>query len=126
MGHAVQVDAFADAAFTGNPAAVCLLEGAAARALPDKTLQQIAAENNLAETAFVYAKGESGSEDFVGASKFDLRWFTPAVEVDLCGHATLAAAAVLFQGVLPAAAFSPWPFAPGLQRESLAVEGAFG
>lgn len=77
-----QVDAFADRPFSGNPAAVCLLDSW----LDDITLQNIARENNLSETAFVVRQDED----------FALRWFTPAVEVDLCGHATLAAAAVLF------------------------------
>ncbi|WP_439881771.1 PhzF family phenazine biosynthesis protein [Pontibacter sp. MBLB2868] len=77
-----QVDAFTAKVFGGNPAAVCVLEDW----LEDKTMQQIAAENNLAETAFVVSKG----------SDYELRWFTPTVEVDLCGHATLAAAHVLF------------------------------
>ncbi len=77
-----QVDAFADKVFQGNPAAVIPLE----TWLDDKILQNIAAENNLAETAF-YIKTENGIE---------LRWFTPTIEVDLCGHATLAAAYVLF------------------------------
>jgi predicted PhzF superfamily epimerase YddE/YHI9 len=77
-----QVDAFTSVVFAGNPAAVCPLEDW----LPDETLQAIAAENNLAETAF-----------FVRArDRFHLRWFTPACEVDLCGHATLASAFVLF------------------------------
>jgi PhzF family phenazine biosynthesis protein len=76
------VDAFASAIFRGNPAGVCPLESW----LPDTTLQNIAAENNLAETAFIVARGD----------EFDLRWFTPTIEVDLCGHATLAAAFVLF------------------------------
>jgi len=76
------VDAFASAIFRGNPAGVCPLDAW----LPDATLQNIAAENNLAETAFVVAR-DAG---------FDLRWFTPTIEVDLCGHATLAAAFVLF------------------------------
>lgn len=78
-----QVDAFSSEAFGGNPAAVCPLEAW----LPDATLQQIAAENNLSETAYVVPNGEV----------FELRWFTPSVEVDLCGHATLAAALVLFE-----------------------------
>jgi PhzF family phenazine biosynthesis protein len=78
-----QVDAFTSAVFTGNPAAVCPLESW----LPDKLLQSIAAENNLAETAFFVP--ENG--------QFHLRWFTPACEVDLCGHATLASAHVLFK-----------------------------
>lgn len=77
-----QVDAFASEVFHGNPAAVCPLEAW----LPDVTLQNIAAENNLSESAFFVARG----------SDFDLRWFTPTTEVDLCGHATLAAAFVLF------------------------------
>src|SRR5215472_7923733 len=76
-----QVDAFTGKVFGGNPAAVCPLEAW----LPDATLQNIAAENNLAETAFTIPRGNG----------FDLRWFTPAVEMDLCGHATLAAAHVL-------------------------------
>ena len=76
-----QIDAFASSLFTGNPAAVCPLE----HWLPDALLQKIAAENNLAETAF-FVPSESG---------YHLRWFTPAVEVDLCGHATLAAAWVI-------------------------------
>jgi PhzF family phenazine biosynthesis protein len=77
-----QVDAFTDKLFSGNPAAVCPLENW----LPDDILQHIAMENNLAETAFYLKKGDV----------YELRWFTPAVEVDLCGHATLAAASVLF------------------------------
>lgn len=76
-----QVDAFADRLFTGNPAAVCPLDAW----LDDATLQSIAAENNLAETAFVLASD-------VG---YKIRWFTPTVEVDLCGHATLASGHVL-------------------------------
>jgi PhzF family phenazine biosynthesis protein len=78
-----QVDAFTDRLFGGNPAGVCLLDSW----LPDSVLQQIALENNLSETAFVVPRGED----------FDLRWLTPTVEVDLCGHATLAAAFVIFQ-----------------------------
>ena len=77
-----EIAAFTHRAFAGNPAGVCLLEAW----LPDGQLQAIAAENNLAETAFVIPRGEH----------FDLRWMTPTVEVDLCGHATLAAAHVLF------------------------------
>jgi len=76
-----QVDAFTDRVFAGNPAAVVPLESW----LPDAQLQAIAAENNLAETAYVLR----------GEDAFELRWFTPAVEVDLCGHATLATAFVL-------------------------------
>jgi predicted PhzF superfamily epimerase YddE/YHI9 len=85
-----QVDAFTDRLFRGNPAAVCPLE----RWLPDATLQAIAAENNLAETAFFVRDG----------GDYALRWFTPTVEVDLCGHATLAAAFVIFRSLEPAAA----------------------
>lgn len=76
-----QVDAFTDHVFGGNPAAVCVLEDW----LPEAQMQAIANENNLAETAFVVPKGE----------EYHIRWFTPDVEVDLCGHATLAAAYVL-------------------------------
>lgn len=79
-----QVDAFADRPFTGNPAAVMPLEAW----LDDATLQAIAAENNLAETAFIV--GWAGPE-----ADFELRWFTPTVEVALCGHATLATGHVL-------------------------------
>ncbi|MBS1827475.1 MAG: PhzF family phenazine biosynthesis protein [Acidobacteria bacterium] len=78
-----QVDAFAAVPFTGNPAAVCPLE----EWLPDSVMQQIAAENNLAETAFFVRQG----------SGYALRWFTPLVEIDLCGHATLASAFVLWE-----------------------------
>lgn len=76
-----QVDAFTDRVFAGNPAAVCPLEGW----LPDETLLAIAAENNLAETAFIVP--DPGPD-----ADFALRWFTPTVEVELCGHATLASA----------------------------------
>jgi PhzF family phenazine biosynthesis protein len=79
-----QVDAFADRPLTGNPAAVMPLE----RWLEDKLMQAIAAENNLSETAFTVA---SERED----TDYDLRWFTPAAEVELCGHATLAAGHIL-------------------------------
>lgn len=78
-----QVDAFSSDVFGGNPAAVCPLDAW----LPDATLQRIAAENNVSETAYFVRSGAG----------FHLRWFTPAVEVDLCGHATLAAAWVLFE-----------------------------
>lgn len=81
-----QVDAFAEAPFAGNPAAVMPLEGW----LPDDVLQNIAMENNLSETAFFVATPDDPDADY------HLRWFTPAVEVDLCGHATLASAATLF------------------------------
>lgn len=77
-----QIDAFTDKLFTGNPAAVCPLDAW----LPDSALQSIAMENNLSETAF-YVSEKDG---------FRIRWFTPTVEVDLCGHATLASAFALF------------------------------
>jgi PhzF family phenazine biosynthesis protein len=80
-----QVDAFASCAFEGNPAAVCPLDAW----LPDALMQAIAEENNLAETAFFCPSG-------LGEGDHDLRWFTPLKEEDLCGHATLASAAVLF------------------------------
>lgn len=78
-----QVDAFARHAFEGNPAAVCPLDAW----LPDALMQSIAAENNLSETAFLVREGD----------RFAIRWFTPTTEVDLCGHATLASAFVLFE-----------------------------
>jgi len=82
-----QVDAFSSRVFSGNPAAVCPLE----RWLPDDQLQAIAAENNLSETAFFVRNG----------NRYDLRWMTPATEVDLCGHATLASAFVIFEYLDP-------------------------
>ena len=90
-----QVDAFTDELFGGNPAAVIPLK----KWLDDDIMQKIAMENNLSETVFFVAS-KSGSKladvkgDLDGA--FDIRWFTPAVEIDLCGHATLASAYVLF------------------------------
>jgi PhzF family phenazine biosynthesis protein len=78
-----QVDAFTSQPFRGNPAAVCLLDDVR----PDPWMQLVAAEMNLAETAFVERRGDH----------FALRWFTPTTEVDLCGHATLAAAHVLWE-----------------------------
>lgn len=78
-----QVDAFAERAFEGNPAAVVPLQ----KWLADETLQAIAEENNLSETAFIIPVSDH----------YELRWFTPAAEVDLCGHATLAAAHVVFE-----------------------------
>jgi PhzF family phenazine biosynthesis protein len=79
----IQVDAFTDKPFTGNPAAVCILESLR----DDKWLQNIAREMNLSETAFLLKHLDG----------YDLRWFTPDVEVDLCGHATLASAHVLWE-----------------------------
>jgi PhzF family phenazine biosynthesis protein len=77
-----QIDAFASKLFEGNPAAVCPLDAW----LPDEIMQSIAAENNLSETAFFVPKGDA----------YHIKWFTPVSEVDLCGHATLASAYVLF------------------------------
>jgi predicted PhzF superfamily epimerase YddE/YHI9 len=82
-----QVDAFTDTLFGGNPAAVCPLESW----LPDRTMQAIAAENNLSETAFFVRDG----------GDYALRWFTPTVEVDLCGHATLASGHVVMSFIEP-------------------------
>jgi PhzF family phenazine biosynthesis protein len=81
------VDAFTNTPFHGNPAAVCPLS----EWISDETLQAIAAENNLPETAFF--SGESGL--------YKIRWFTPTIEVDLCGHATLASAFVVFHYLEP-------------------------
>jgi PhzF family phenazine biosynthesis protein len=82
-----QVDAFAERPLTGNPAAVMPLE----HWLPDELMQAIAAENNLSETAFTVPSDRSDAD-------FDLRWFTPTVEVEMCGHATLAAGHTLLDG----------------------------
>ncbi len=82
-----QIDAFTDKVFSGNPAAVCIMDSW----LEASLMQRIAAENNLAETAFVVKdKGQ-----------YHIRWFTPEIEVDLCGHATLASAFVLFNHYIP-------------------------
>jgi PhzF family phenazine biosynthesis protein len=83
------IDVFTDKLFGGNPAGVCLLE----KWLPDETLQHIASENNLSETAFLVKQD----------GYYDLRWLTPAMEIDLCGHATLASAFVLFEDAEKAA-----------------------
>ncbi len=83
------VDAFTDRVFQGNPAAVCVLDSWP----PEELMQKIAMENNFAETAFVVPEGE----------RWHLRWFTPEKEFDLCGHATLAAAYVLFRFYRPEA-----------------------
>ncbi|MGB5428368.1 PhzF family phenazine biosynthesis protein, partial [Eudoraea sp.] len=77
-----QIDAFTDRLYSGNPAAVCILKNW----IEDSLMQKIAMENNLAETAFAVKDG----------SQYIIRWFTPELEVDLCGHATLATAYVLF------------------------------
>lgn len=88
----IQVDAFTDTPFAGNPAAVCILSAVPQQAAPDGAahdaawMQHVATEMNLSETAFVQRRADG----------FDLRWFTPTDEVDLCGHATLASAHVLW------------------------------
>jgi PhzF family phenazine biosynthesis protein len=131
-----QVDAFADKPFTGNPAAVCLLE----QPRDGAWMQLVAREMNLSETAFL-AKRERG---------YDLRWFSPTVEIDLCGHATLASAHVLWEqgilrpdetvsfhtksGVLPAKKEGTWiemdfpatPAAPDTDHELEDMEAALG
>ena len=100
-----QVDAFTERPFAGNPAAVSAPRGELSAGL----MQAIAAENNLSETAFLVARdGASGTGTTDGApggstSTWDLRWFTPTVEVDLCGHATLASAHVVFAHLAPGA-----------------------
>ena len=78
-----QVDAFTDRLFSGNPAGVCLLE----EPISDEVMQLIATENNLSETAFVFSKDNA----------YHIRWFTPKSEVDLCGHANLASAHIIFR-----------------------------
>jgi PhzF family phenazine biosynthesis protein len=78
-----QVDAFAEVPFSGNPAAVCILDSE----VDEAWMQSVASEMNLSETAFLYSVGDS----------YNLRWFTPTVEVDLCGHATLASAHILWE-----------------------------
>ena len=82
-----QLDAFTDRPFGGNPAAVCPLD----EWLPDDVMQAIALENNLSETAFYVSEGDG----------FRLRWFTPKIEVDLCGHATLATGALILEKLEP-------------------------
>jgi PhzF family phenazine biosynthesis protein len=84
MGMTIyQVDSFTDKPFSGNPAAVCITNG-----LQDEGwMQNVAREMNLSETAFLYKQAEG----------YNLRWFTPAVEIELCGHATLASAHVLWE-----------------------------
>lgn len=84
------VDAFTDKLFAGNPAAVCFADHFPV----DKTMQQIAAENRFSETAFAVAKG---------SAEYDLRWFTPGGEIDLCGHATLATGYLFFRFLQPEA-----------------------
>src|SRR4051794_40620499 len=92
----VQVDAFTSRPFAGNPAAVCVLP----EAPPEPWMRDVAREMNLSETAFLVPKSKTPQTD-----GYHLRWFTPAVEVDLCGHATVASAHVLWEdGHLPGSA----------------------
>jgi PhzF family phenazine biosynthesis protein len=107
-----QVDAFTTRAFAGNPAAVCPLAGA----IPEALMQDIAAENNLSETAFFHRQGEA----------FSLRWFTPTVEVELCGHATLASAFVIMTELEPGRAEVAFRTKSGtltVRREKLDAKG---
>lgn len=85
-----QIDAFSDSIFGGNPAAICPLDNW----LPSSLMQKLASENNLSETAFFVQ---------CGPSSYELRWFTPSAEVDLCGHATLASAHLIFEKLNPEA-----------------------
>jgi PhzF family phenazine biosynthesis protein len=104
-----KLDAFTHQAFGGNPAAVMLLEAFA----PDALLQSIAAENNLSETAFLVG----------GDGQYHLRWFTPLVEVPLCGHATLASAAVVLERLEPGRTEVTFQTASGALRVSRAPRG---
>ena len=104
----LQVDTFTDRVLGGNPAAVCPLDAW----LDEATMQAIAAENNLSETAFLVAEGEG----------YRLRWFTPNVEVDLCGHATLAAAFIVFEELRPGTGSVSFETLSG--RLTVAREGA--
>jgi PhzF family phenazine biosynthesis protein len=98
-----QVDAFTEKPMRGNPAGVCILE----KVMPDEWMQGIAKEMNLSETAFIKKEGDS----------FSLRWFTPKVEVDLCGHATLATAHILYKyNYLPISEVARFQTKSGLQK----------
>ncbi|MBC7875025.1 MAG: PhzF family phenazine biosynthesis protein [Ferruginibacter sp.] len=88
-----QVDAFADKLFAGNPAAVIPLK----KWIGDELMQKLAMENNLAETVFFVPASSPKKGSREGAADFDIRWFTPALEINLCGHATLASAYVIFE-----------------------------
>ncbi len=106
-----QVDAFTSQPFQGNPAGVCFLD----QPMPEARMQSVAAEMNLSETAFLLPESDG----------FRLRWFTPAVEVDLCGHATLASAHALWQsGRLPAGQMARFHTRSGLlTAQQVQVEG---
>ena len=106
-----QVDAFTDRPFSGNPAGVCVLDEPAA----ESWMQAVAAEMNVAETAFLVPRGDGS---------YDLRWFTPSVEVDLCGHATLASSHVLWeQGLLAGDAEARFHTKSGLLTARRAADG---
>ena len=117
MSRIIQVDAFADRPFAGNPAAVLVFpERELSRWGDDAWLRSVAAEMNLSETAFPRRREDGG---------FDLRWFTPAVEVVLCGHATLASAHVLWtEGHLPAGETARFHTLSGLLTAEQAVDSA--
>ena len=104
-------DAFAEKPFAGNPAGVCLPE----KPLPEEMMQAIAAENNLSETAFVVANGND----------YGIRWFTPRVEIDLCGHATLASAFVLHKFAAPERSEFRLHSQSGLLKVSAANDGLY-
>ena len=111
------MNAFTSSPFAGNPASVCLLEDAA---VPDALLKGVAAQMNHSETAFVTRVAEE--DEFGTADTFRIRWFTPTTEVKLCGHATLAAAAVLFKvSCIRTAPGSGWIV--GRSSERRAVKG---
>src|SRR3989339_708702 len=96
-----QVDSFTERPFSGNPAAVCILKDS----VPEAWMQDVAAEMNLSETAFLLKENDG----------YSLRWFTPKTEVDLCGHATLASAHILWEvGILDASAEAPFFTKSGL------------
>ncbi len=124
-----QIDAFAEAAFTGNPAAVCPLQDW----LPDELMQAIAAENNLSETAFLVRSSQSGASDTSSPGesaaagsrpRYALRWFTPAVEVDLCGHATLASGHVVLNHLAPDASSVDFDTRSGLLGVAREIDGS--
>lgn len=93
----VQADAFTHEQFSGNPAAVCLLDADVAKRLSNERLQQVAAEYQQPATAFLAVHDQDA--DFRTSTSFTLSWFTTTTELPLCGHGTIAAAAVLFQGL---------------------------
>ncbi|PNT71828.1 uncharacterized protein LOC104583232 [Brachypodium distachyon] len=97
----MQVNAFADEAFKGNPAAVCLLEGEDVNGADERWLQSVATEFNAPMTAFLSRTTHAAAA--AAPPRFHIRWFSPVTEVTLCGHATLAAAHFLFTAVLIAA-----------------------